>query len=110
MDALWQKHPQTVRGLMEEVSRERKLAYTTIQTIVTRLAGKGLVERLIQDGQHWYAPKATRTDFLRSAWRSTFRQFLDRFGSEAIAAFAQEFGELDPQERKRLEAMLDHEE
>ncbi|MFK3984547.1 BlaI/MecI/CopY family transcriptional regulator [Micromonospora sp. NPDC050397] len=49
----------TVREVADALS-ERELAYTTVMTVLDRLAGKGMVERE-REGRAWsYRPAATR--------------------------------------------------
>lgn len=110
MKALWRQSPQNVRSLVAEVSAEKPLAYTTVLTIVSRLVQKGLVTKSVQDGQHTFVPALSRQEFLRQAWRTTWKQFLDRFGNEAIAAFSAEFVDLEPKERQRLQQLLEPDE
>ena len=44
MDALWNSSaPQTVRQVHESLNRSRNLAYTTVMTVLQRLAKKNLV-------------------------------------------------------------------
>ena len=38
MNALWQKHPATARNIMERLDRRVNWAYTTVKTLLTRLA------------------------------------------------------------------------
>lgn len=65
MDVLWDG-PATGDGMtVREVAEagplhERGLAYTTVMTVLDRLAGKGMVERE-RDGRAWrYRPAASR--------------------------------------------------
>lgn len=47
MDQLWdQGEPQTVRQVHDGLRTERELAYTTVMTVLQRLARKGLVTQL----------------------------------------------------------------
>lgn len=64
MDALWDRgEPATVRTVHADLA-ERGLAYTTVMTVLTRLADKGLVRRE-RDGRAWrYAPVAAREDYI----------------------------------------------
>ena len=64
MDVLWDRGtPATVREVAE-VLRERDLAYTTVMTVLDRLAGKGMVERE-RAGRAWsYRPAASREAFI----------------------------------------------
>lgn len=64
MDVLWDRGtPATVREVAE-VLRGRDLAYTTVMTVLDRLAGKGMVERE-RNGRAWsYRPAASREAFI----------------------------------------------
>ncbi|MGW0431600.1 BlaI/MecI/CopY family transcriptional regulator [Micromonospora sp. NPDC003197] len=64
MDVLWDRTAGTTTGVtVREVADAlpgRELAYTTVMTVLDRLAGKGMVERE-RDGRAWsYRPAATR--------------------------------------------------
>ncbi|GIG85695.1 penicillinase repressor [Plantactinospora endophytica] len=62
MDVLWDRGAgagATVREVAEAL-RDRELAYTTVMTVLDRLAGKGMVERE-REGRAWrYRPAASR--------------------------------------------------
>ncbi|MEO3922800.1 BlaI/MecI/CopY family transcriptional regulator [Micromonosporaceae bacterium B7E4] len=62
MDVLWDRGTgagATVREVAEAL-RDRELAYTTVMTVLDRLAGKGMVERE-REGRAWrYRPAASR--------------------------------------------------
>ena len=62
MDVLWDRAGGaglTVREVADALA-ERALAYTTVMTVLDRLAGKGMVERE-REGRAWrYRPSATR--------------------------------------------------
>lgn len=45
LKVLWTLDEASVRGIQEEVSRTRPLAYTTVMTIMDRLARRGCVRR-----------------------------------------------------------------
>jgi predicted transcriptional regulator len=64
MDVLWDREaPATVRDVAEALSG-RELAYTTVMTVLDRLAGKGMVERE-RAGRAWrYHPAATREAYI----------------------------------------------
>lgn len=57
MDHLWESPgPQTVRQVHEALSVQRELAYTTVMTVLQRLARKNIVEQIRDDRAHQYAP------------------------------------------------------
>jgi len=61
MDILWNRPgPLSVRGVHELLAQNRDLAYTTVMTVLDRLAKKGLVVRNL-DGRAWlYRPANSR--------------------------------------------------
>jgi predicted transcriptional regulator len=64
MDVLWDRGaPASVREVAEALSG-RDLAYTTVMTVLDRLAGKGMVERE-RAGRAWsYRPAAAREAYV----------------------------------------------
>lgn len=75
MDHLW-SFPEggrglTVREVHDALSGDRARAYTTVMTVLDRLARKGLVQRE-RDGRAWrYAPAATRDQLTAETMRRT---------------------------------------
>ncbi|MCC6496007.1 MAG: BlaI/MecI/CopY family transcriptional regulator [Propionibacteriaceae bacterium] len=61
MDILWNRpEPLSVRDVHELLARDRDLAYTTVMTVLDRLAKKKLVVRNL-DGRAWlYRPAKSR--------------------------------------------------
>ncbi|ROO51019.1 putative transcriptional regulator [Micromonospora sp. Llam0] len=67
MDVLWDRDPAaapvTVRDVAEAL-QDRNLAYTTVMTVLDRLAGKGMVSRE-RAGRAWhYQPAASREAYI----------------------------------------------
>lgn len=52
----------TVRQVFELLNRDRDLAYTTVMTVLDRLAKKGLVIQRRDDRAYRYAPAQTREE------------------------------------------------
>ncbi|QLQ16808.1 MAG: BlaI/MecI/CopY family transcriptional regulator [Micropruina sp.] len=65
MDILWQRREAlTVRDVHDLLSASRDLAYTTVMTVLDRLAKKGIVRREL-NGRAWqYLPAVTRADLV----------------------------------------------
>lgn len=70
MDVLWQQGPElTVRQVLDGLTR-RDLAYTTVMTVLDRLAKKDLVTR-VRDGRAWrYAAAASREQLTAASMRT----------------------------------------
>jgi predicted transcriptional regulator len=56
----------TVRQVHEQLSRDRGLAYTTVMTVLDRLAKKGVVTREKADRAYLYAAAQTREEMTAS--------------------------------------------
>ena len=60
LKALWDLGEATVREVQVEVGRRRTLAYTTVMTLLDRLARRGAAERRKQGRAHLYRPALAR--------------------------------------------------
>jgi BlaI family transcriptional regulator, penicillinase repressor len=56
MKALWTLREATVHGIRSQFFSQRPLAYTTVMTVMDRLARKGIVEREKRGRAHVYRP------------------------------------------------------
>lgn len=65
LKALWDQGQATVRELNELLAgRGRQWAYTTVQTLLTRLQQKGYVESIRAEPAHFYRPLVSRDQLL----------------------------------------------
>jgi predicted transcriptional regulator len=98
MDEVWcQDGPTTVRAVMaalnSRASKER--AYTTIMTIMARLARKGVLRRELHGKTHVYAPVVSREEYLELRARAEVGALVEEYGELALANFAREIAKLD---------------
>src|SRR5262245_57316296 len=56
MKTVWDNSPVTVRTVQAAIRPRRKLAYTTVMTIMHRLHHKGLLNRKLKSRAHIYEP------------------------------------------------------
>ena len=86
MDHLWSSgEPQTVRQVHEALSAHRDLAYTTIMTVLQRLAKKNLVVQHRDDRAHRYAPMHGRDELVAGLMVDALDQAADSGSREARA-------------------------
>ncbi len=71
------------------VLSERDLAYTTIMTVMARLASKGLLEKEKQGKQFIYKAALTRDEFENSIATSLLSGLTGTLGSTALASFVE---------------------
>jgi predicted transcriptional regulator len=109
MDTLWESSaPQTVRQVHETLSRDRSLAYTTVMTVLQRLAKKNLVTQIRDDRAHKYVPTHPREDLVASLMVDALSEadapgsrhaalvsFVGRVGADEAAALRLALDELE---------------
>lgn len=107
MEIVWDsKSPIFVRDVTLDLQRNRKVAYTTVMTIMGRLVEKGLLKRATSGKAYTYQPVYSKERFLTRISRQIIKNFVSKFGESAIAHFAQEVEKLAPQKRKQLRKIL----
>ena len=102
MNVIWaEPRPLGVRVVLDRLNQRRDtaLAYTTVMTVMARLAEKGVLRRQL-DGRG-YVYEAALPDAAAIAVRSVVRDF----GEAALAQFVDE-ARADPKLRRRLERLL----
>ena len=78
LKALWDVGPATVRRLSDELSkRGRSWAYTTVLTLMQRLANKGYATIDPSAHAHVYHPTTTRDELVRLRLRDVADQLCD---------------------------------
>ena len=106
MHVLWSNSPATVREVHESVKEETDWAYSTVKTILARLAEKGAVSARKRANTSLYEPRLTQQDARRSAVRSLLdRAFNGTFGSLVHHILDDE--KLSSRDRAELREMLD---
>ena len=102
MGVMWSTDgPVAVRAVLERLNegRETPLAYTTVMTVMARLAEKEILGRRLNGRGYVYEPLVA--DAATIAVRSVVRDF----GDAAIVGFVDE-ARSDPKLRARLERLL----
>ncbi len=103
MDVLWAAgEPVTVRRVLDRLNQGRRepLAYTTVMTVLTRLAERGAATRTAAGRGYLYEPAVA--DAAELAVRNVVREH----GEAAVAHFVDQ-ARADPRLLRRLEQLLD---
>ena len=78
LKVLWDAGPSTVRDVLNELhDGGRRLAYTTVQTLLTRLQQKGFVRSDKSDLAHVFRARVTRDQVTRSRLKALVNQLYD---------------------------------
>lgn len=105
LDALWEGGALATPAVHEKVGLPRKLAYTTILTVLQRLHKKGLAGRREEGRSHVYFPALSREEFARKRGEGLATS-LASLGDAGMAAFLAEAERIDPAAFKSLRAKL----
>ena len=65
MDLAWEKKSLTVKEALFYMGRKTDLAYTTVMTILSRLADKGLLKKTRDGRQFVYTPAVGKAEFIK---------------------------------------------
>lgn len=80
MEIAWKKKDITVKKAMFFLGDKNKLAYTTVMTVLARLADKGLLKRKKINREFNYQPALSREKFIKERLKkinSCLKQFKD---------------------------------
>ncbi len=107
MRHLWRAGPATVGEVLGAINAvgERRLAYTTVMTILVRLDEKGYVSRTREGRQFRYAAAFPEDELAAEIGRRELRRLIDRHGADSLAGFAADLVGTDADLTTRLRAI-----
>jgi predicted transcriptional regulator len=107
MEIMWQDSQfHCVRFVTEKLQKKRRIAYTTVMTIMTRLFEKGLLKRRLIGKSYEYRSRVPKDTFVKRMTHQLVRNFISSFGESAIAHFAEELENIPASKKKKLLAAL----
>ena len=103
MERLWAAaEPLSVRAVYEQLSSERQLAYTTVMTVLDRLARKEMVHRTQRGRAYLYAPASSRDELTADL----LNEVLDGVGGDRTSALVHFAETVSADEADALRAAL----
>jgi len=109
MNALWKRYPATAREIAENLPGETQWAYTTIKTLLARLAAKNAVSEQKRGNTSLYEPLVSLKKARRTALRTFLNQAFDG-AVEPLLNFLAEERKLTGKQREKLAKILQEEE
>ena len=106
MRLVWEKGEATVQDVQRALEPRRPLAYTTVMTVMSRLAQKGFLQRRKEGRAYVYAPAASQERYAGSQLRSLVRRLYEGATGKAIAHLLETDDNVSPQELDRLERLI----
>jgi len=102
MAALWRLGSGTVDQVRDELPSRYRGAYTTVQTVLNRLAERGLLDRARNGRSFVYEPRLTEAEYLSG---SITRTLAGATADARQAALAQVLGALRDEELSELQKL-----
>ncbi len=107
MEIAWKDQDFLVRDIYEILKRRRKIAYTTVMTVMSRLADKGLLVKKKQRQAYVYNAAASRDEFMQSTLKQIINGLLDDFATPVMSQFVDLVGDENPARIHQLAEMIE---
>lgn len=102
MAEVWQREECTVRDIFDALRSQKKIAYTTIMTVMGRLAEKGILSRKKVQNAYIYKAKVTREEIARGITSDVVEKILDGNPDILIGHLLGLNGEIDPKQIEKI--------
>ncbi len=90
MRILWERRSGTVREVWQELRHQgKRLAYTTVMTVMVRLHDKGVLRRVKEGKGYRYFPVQPRETLLQRFVQTLVDRLVAVFGEPAISYLAE---------------------
>jgi predicted transcriptional regulator len=107
LKALWDVGPATVRAVLNHLHQSgRQVAYTTVQTVLTRLEQKGFVSSDKSELAYVYRARISRERISRSRLRSLLEQLYDGAAGPLVLQLVKS-ERLTPDEISQLQQLIE---
>lgn len=107
MEIVWAKGELTGRQVYERLKENRSIAYTTVMTVMSRLAEKGLLEKMKQGAAFVYRATTTRDEFTHSTLKRVINELVKDFVTPAIAQFVDSIEDVEPGKMAELVRLIE---
>lgn len=106
MTIVWEREEVSVQDVKDALEPKRPLAYTTVMTVMSRLADKGLLKRHKEGRAYIYRPAGSQEKVAGSMLRSLVQRLYGRATGTAIAHLLETETDVDEDELDRLEQII----
>ena len=103
MTILWDRGSNTVRDVLAHL--HRRVAYTTVMTVMNRLVDQGLLRRRLGSrGAFVYAPTRTREAHTAEVTKASMHQLVHQYGDAALVQFLEVLDTIPAEKLAKLRA------
>lgn len=106
MKIVWSSDEVTVRDVYEKLRPEKKLAYTTVMTIMKRLAEKKLLDKNSQGSAFIYTATISENEFATQVVTEVLDGLLEDFADPALSHIVERLSAKDTRKLNRLEQLI----
>lgn len=107
MEVIWAQGHATVADVHKVLEGQREIAYTTVKTVMGRLAQKGHLRRKTADRAHIFTPTRSRDEFLREMSDAVLSGLFSEFGQPIAAHLLETISQWDPTSLDRLQSLIE---
>ena len=107
MELIWARDSVTVAEIHGVLQSRGRIAYTTVMTIMGRLAGKGLLRRNLVGNTYHYSAAQTKKEVVRAVVESVLDSLLREFAEPAFTYFLGRLKEVDKATLQQLEQSVE---
>ena len=112
MDVLWERREAPVLDIHDELRKDRRIAQSTVATLLSRLEAKGVVDHRVDDRQHLYRATVSREQVRRTVV-SEFSELTERLFSGDVAGIVSQLlttRDADPEDLARAREIIEQKE
>lgn len=106
MEYMWGKEQATVRDVYEHLRLKREIAYTTVMTVMSRLATKKLLNKEQKGMAYVYSPALSREEFTRLVAGEIIDSLLEEFAEPALSHLVDRLSKEDEEKINQLEELI----
>ncbi len=108
MEVLWRRGRATARQITDELSRNKPIAHSTVQTLLRKLEAKGAVTHDVEERTFIFRPLYQQTEVTASATRDLLTRVFHGSVYGLVAHLLQNEA-ISPEERQRLRELIERE-
>jgi len=105
MTVLWNRGRATAREITETLTRRKRIAHSTVQTLLRKLEAKGAVGHDQEDRTFVFYPLVTREEVVRSDMRNLAARLFDGSAYGLVAHLIRE-DMISDEDLDRIEALI----
>ncbi len=107
MIVLWEIGKATGKEVWRGIKTTRKVALTTVLTVIDRLSRKGLISKSKEDGFLVYRPFITKEDYTKQVAGKMLKDYMDLSSASLIASFVDTLEEMEPDQIDKLSRYIE---